>query len=206
MIPLVLVLWEHPEFRGRKRLFTTSVSDLSQFAFNDTASAIGVHPGPDYASFKAANGGREPTVAVYEHSNFGGAFSILTIGSYPNIHRMLNLGDAVSSIRFNPPPAIPGTIAPIPLVVELFEHQNFGGRRLVVVENSRNIAADFGSEFNDVASSVRITAGPNFAAGDEARLFRDTDFRGGEVELPPGDHRDLGVRNFNDVVSSIIVR
>lgn len=76
----------------------------------------------------------------------------------------------------------------------------------MVVENSRNIAADFGSEFNDVASSVRITAGPNFAPGDEARLFRDTDFRGGEVQLPPGDHRDLGVRNFNDVVSSIIVR
>jgi hypothetical protein len=128
MIPLVLVLWEHPDFGGRKRLFTTDVSDLSQVAFNDTASAIGVHPGPDYASFKAANGGREPTVAVYEHSNFGGAFSILTIGSYPNIHRMLNLGDAISSVRFNPPPAIPGTIAPIPLVVELFEHPNFGGR------------------------------------------------------------------------------
>jgi hypothetical protein len=96
------------------------------------------------------------------------------MGGYPNIHRMCNLGDALSSIRFDPPPAIPGTIAPKLLMMKLFEYQNFGGR-LLVVENSCNITADFRSGYNNTASSVRVTAGPNLAEGGEEHLFRNID-------------------------------
>lgn len=206
-IPLVVALWEHAGFGGRKRLLVENTPNLLQSAFNDTTSAIGIHPGPDYAAWKTAHGGREPTVGFYEHVNFGGAVLILTTGAYSSIHLLHNFGDLISSVRFNPAPPAAGTIAPIPLVVELFADPNFTGNRLVVVEDSANIPADFGSEFNDVVTAVRVKQGPNFVAGKEAQLFRDLNFTGGKIDLPPGDYPNIGASHgFNDVVSSIKVR
>ena len=112
-IPLVVALWEHAGFGGRKRLLVEDTPNLILQAFNDTASAIGVHPGPDYAAWKAAHGGKEPTVGFYEHVNYGGAVLILTTGAYANIHLLFNFGDQISSVRFNPTPPGAGTISPI---------------------------------------------------------------------------------------------
>ncbi|MFC0776233.1 hypothetical protein [Terrimonas alba] len=208
MIPLVIALWEHANFQGRKRLFVTDASDLGRNAFNDKTSAIGVHPGPDYAAWKAANGGTEPVVSLYEHVNYGGAALTLKAGGYANIHTLYNFGDKISSLRFNPPVRLPGTIAPIPIYLELYQHTNFQGNRLVVVENSVNIPQDFGSEFNDVASSIRVFRGPNYAQGNKAELFRDYNFLGGKIELDPGDYPNIAGApyGFNDVVSSIRIR
>jgi len=207
MIPLVVALWENTNFGGRKRLLVDDTPILSLLAFNDTTSAVGVHPGPDYAAWKAAHGGKEPTVGLYENVNFGGAALILTTGAYASIHRLFNFGDAVSSVRFNPPPPSAAAITPIPLIVELFQHDNFNGNRLVVVEDSASLSGDFGSEFNDVVTSVRVTSGPNFVAGKVAQLFRDANFGGGKIDLPPGSYPNIGASHgFNDAVSSIKVR
>jgi hypothetical protein len=208
MIPLVAALWEHAGFHGRKRLYVSDFSDLSQSAFNDTTSAIGIHPGPDYAAWKAANGGKEPVVSFYEHINFGGAVLTLQAGSYANIHSLYNFGDKITSLRFNPPIQLPGTIAPIPLYIEIFQDINFQGRRMFIVENSTNIIQDFGSEFNDVASSIKVFRGPNYVQGNIAQLYRDINFLGGKIDLGPGDYPNIAVApfGFNDVVSSVKVR
>src|SRR5262249_30826046 len=183
-----------------------NTTNLLLQAFNDKTSAIGVHPGPDYAAWKTAHGGREPTVGLYEDINFGGAALILTNGAYANIHLLYNFGDQISSVRFNPPSGSAGTISPIPLVVELYENANFTGNRLVVVEDSANVILDFGSEFNDVVTSVRVKQGPNYAPGKQAQLFRDITYLGGKIDLPPGDYPDIGASHgFNDVVSSVKV-
>jgi hypothetical protein len=91
--------------------------------------------------------------------------------------------------------------------VELFADANFTGNRIVVVEDSSNVISDFGSEFNDVVTSVRVKQGPSFAPGKQAQLFRDVDFLGGKIDLPPGEYPNIGTSHgFNDVVSSIKVR
>jgi len=206
-IPLVVALWEHSGFSGRKRWIVRNTSSLGAQVFNDRVSAVRVHPGPDYASWKAANGGKEPTVGLYEHVNYGGAVLILTAGVYSNIHRLYNFGDVVSSVRINPTPPSAWAITPIPLVVTLYADANFTGNRLVVVEDSLNIPADFGSEFNDVTTSVRVEQGPNYVAGNQARLFRDVNHLGGEIPLPVGNYPNIGTSHgFNDVVSSIKVK
>ena len=112
-IPLVAVLWEHAGFGGRKRTLVEDTPNLILQAFNDTASALGLHPGPDYTSWKNAHGGKEPTVGFYEHVNYYGGVLILTAGAYSNIHLLHNFGDQISSVRFNPVPPGAGTISQI---------------------------------------------------------------------------------------------
>lgn len=130
----------------------------------------------------------------------------LTAGAYANIHLLHNFGDAVSSVRFNPPHPDTHAIRPIRLVVELYQHINFGGDRIVIVESSSNLILDFGTEFNDVTSSVRVRRGPDFAAGNVAQLHRDVNFLGGKIDLAPGDYPNLITSHgFNDVASSIRV-
>lgn len=48
-IPLVAVLWQDVNFGGVKRIFVRDEPDFTaEPLFNDEASAIGVHPGPDF--------------------------------------------------------------------------------------------------------------------------------------------------------------
>lgn len=204
-IPLVVALWEHA-FSGRKRLFVENASNLEVNAFNDKVSSIGIHPGPDYAAWMAAHGGKEPTVGFYEHPNYGGAVIVLTKGVYPNIETVYNFNDRISSLKFQPVPAYVNPISPIKVVVQLYEHPNYTGKCLVVVENSPNISLQFGSEFNDVVSSVIVKPGPNFTAGDMAHLYRDNDYKGGGIDLKPERYPNIFVSHgFDNVVSSIEV-
>jgi len=205
-IPLVVALWEHPGFAGRKRLFVENAPNLANNAFDDKVSAIGVHPGPDYAAWKTAHGGQEPTVGFYENPNYGGALIILTMGQYPNIETVYNFNDKISSIKFQAVHPVAGTISPIKLVVEIYADANYTGNRLIVVENSANITAQFGSEFNDVTTSVIVKQGPNYATGNKAQLYRDPNYMGGMIELAPGSYPNIGTSfGFNDVISSIKV-
>lgn len=45
-IPLVVALWEHANFHGRKRLLVADTPSLVNQVFNDKTSAVGVHRGP----------------------------------------------------------------------------------------------------------------------------------------------------------------
>jgi hypothetical protein len=206
-IPLVVALWEHTGYQGRRRLIVDDTPRLDLQDFNDQVSAVGVHPGPDYEAWKAAHGQAEPTVGLYEHVNYDGAALILTAGGYPNIHRLYNFGDVVSSVRINPTPPSVVKIAPIPLIVELYEDINFGGTRAVIVEDVPDIPRYLGPEFNDVVSSVRVRTGPDYSPGKQAQLFRDVDYSGNSTRLGPGDYPNIGTSHgFNDIVSSIRVR
>jgi hypothetical protein len=206
-IPLVIALWEHAGFVGRRRVVVANTPNLVLQGFNDIVSAVGVHPGPDYAAWKAAHGGKEPTVGLYEHVNYGGAVLTLTAGAYANIHRLFNFGDVISSVAINPALPMAAAITPIPLVVEIFEHANFDGRRAAIVEDVPNVPAYLGWEFNDLVTAVRVKPGPNYTPGVKAQLFRDVGFLGGSIQLDPGDFPNIGASHgFNDVVSSIKVR
>ena len=206
-IPLVVALWEHTGYSGRRRLIVENTPDLGLQAFNDKVSAVGVHPGPDYAAWKTAHGGKEPTIGLYEHNNYGGAALFLQAGGYSNIHTLFNFGDTISSVKINPPPPSAHAISPIPLVVEIYQHNNYTGNRAVIVENVANIISYLGSDFNDMVTSIRVKEGPNYVAGNTAKFYRDVNYLGGHIELGPGNYPHIGTSHgFNDIISSIKLR
>ncbi|HEV2370888.1 MAG TPA: hypothetical protein VGS19_01855 [Streptosporangiaceae bacterium] len=115
----------------------------------------------------------------------------------------------ISVILFDPAwpvrPAVAATIAPVPLVVELFVDAPFRNHRIVVVENSASLANDFGAEFDRSASSVQVIPGPDFA-GQAAILCEQEGFTSQNLILAPGSYPDLTEMGFNDKARSIAVR
>lgn len=198
-IEIVVALWEHVGFRGRRVLLTEDTPRLSSFGFNDIASSVGIHPGPDFDE------GKRYEVSLYQHAGFGGQQLVLEPGAYPSLHSPFNFGDRVSSVRIGQGIAPAPRITPIPVVVEVFEHVNFVGRKLLVVEDISNIHSY--ANFGDQISSVRVHRGPDFANGDKAKLYRHVRFQGGQIDLDPGSYPNLHQSHgFGDVVSSIRVR
>lgn len=198
-IPIIVVLWEHTGFAGRRLALTEDTPDLGVYGFHDMTSSIGIHPGPDYVK------GTRYEVSFYEHSLYGGGQLVLVgPACYPSLIRPYNFNDVISSVNFNMGYPGTATISPIPVVVELFENTNYGGRKFIVVQNVPNLHT-YGA-FGDMVSSVKVMQGPNFAVGKKAKLCRDVGGGGGCIELAPGNYPDLHAAfNFGDVVSSVYV-
>lgn len=225
MIPLVVALWEGAGYHGPKRLVVEDTPSLDLLGFNDHPHAVGIHPGPDYNAWQEAHG-QAPFAVLYDDNDYEGNGWIMT-GGLPDIGA-LNFG-GISSVRICPPitrdtvdvydlglidPENPGrdefqavdaTIAPIPLVVELYVDAPFRGHRIVIVENSASLADEFGAEFAGNASSVQVYAGPDYA-GQAAILFDMDNFAGHAKGLPPGSYPDLNPLGFDDAARSIKVR
>ncbi len=207
MIPLVVALWEGAGYHGRKRLVVEDTPNLDLLGFNDQANAVGIHPGPDYGAWQQAHG-QAPFAVLYDDNDYEGNGWIMT-GGLPDIGAdAVNFG-GISSVRICPPitrdtvdvevgglidfgnpgrdefQTVDATIAPIPLVVELYVDSPFRGHRVVIVENSASLANDFGAEFAGSASSVQVVAGPDYA-GQAAVLWEDEGFAGRSIELAPG--------------------
>ena len=239
-IPLVVALWEHPGYKGRKRILVEDAPHLGWQAFDDVTSAVGVHPGPDLAAWITAHGGLMPTVALYEHPNYGGRFIILQVNqAWTDLSQQIYNGfhDRISSVRMFPAPPMferelwdqfywlidvqnperrgpPGpteahTIAEVPLLVELYKHPNFTGDYLVIAENTASISNDFGADFNDSVSSVRVRPGSGWA-GHKALLYPHPNFKGDPLKLDVANYPNLSTYpnlapKFNDAISSVKV-
>ncbi len=198
-IPIIVVLWEHNGFAGRRVVLTEDTPDLGVYGFHDMTSSIGIHPGPNYVA------GTKYEVSFYEHSLYSGGQLILTgPGAYPSLVRPYNFNDVISSVNFSQGVPGTGTISPVPVVAELYEHKNYGGRKFVVVQNVANLHTY--AAFGDLASSAKVMQGPNYAPGKKAKLCRDVGGMGGCIELAPGDYPDLHASHaFGDVCSSVYV-
>jgi hypothetical protein len=118
-------------------------------------------------------------------------------GEYPVLEDF-HFNDRISSIRIETlnrrsswtltaPP-----IEPIPVIVQLYEHQNYRGKRLNVIEDIANLGSYNG--FNDITSSVRVRQGPNYqwigpsnSLNSRAHLFEDANFQMSKLVLPTDD-------------------
>jgi hypothetical protein len=198
-IPIIVALWQHAGFRGQRLVLTEDTPSLGVYGFNDMASSIGIHPGPDYVA------GTKYEVSFYEHSLYGGGQLVLVgPGAYPNLVRPYNFNDVISSVNFNKGVPDTGKITPIPVVVELYQHKDFGGRKLIVFEDISNLHTY--SDFGDTVSSVKVLQGPNFSAGKKAKLCRHFGEGGGCIELDPGDYPNIHTSHgFGDVCSSVYI-
>ena len=218
-IPLVVVLWKDVNFHGTKRTLVEDTPNLTRQDFNDATSSVAIHPGPNYAAWKQANGGREPTITLFVDSGGRGTSINLRAGLYPNLHSR-GLGDKISSVYFSGATgraiAPSGQAAPfnfIPIVVKLYTDAHWRGHELTLVESTRDIKGDFGNRFQDSISSATLAKGPNYSPGRGAELCIDNYFDQCFFKFPDqGGMHDFGgvfpddPRPLQDSISSVRIR
>jgi hypothetical protein len=208
-IPLVLVLWQDVNYLGTQRQVLGDTESLAFARFDNMASAIGVHPGPGYAAYKARYG-LEPTVTLYENPNFSGRSITLATGCYSNL---VNLGfnDLASSVQFHedgsnwgyiPPEYAAAPITYIPAVLHMVTYDNNGVTSGVDAVESVMDMRWIG--YNDQAQYIWISAGPSPATNNDPRVRLCSDwYLGGKcVQLPPGSY-ELSWYGLSGQVSSI---
>ena len=90
------------------------------------------------------------------------------------------------------------------LVVEVFQHVNYGGRKITVVDSIPNTE---GIGAQDLISSVKIYKGPGFTAAPNYKVifYEDLNYKGQKLVLAPGYYPNIHQipYNFGDVISSI---
>jgi Integrin beta chain VWA domain len=204
-IPLIVELYDHHFTKntawmgepGRRLLLTQDTPDLAtSYQMADTVSSLKIRPGPNFDP----NANYE--VSFYRDPNYIGGQLVLKPGEYPDTHfGPIWFGDIMSSVKFNQgvPPAPP--VTPIPVVAELYSQANYGGRKLIILENVDNLATY--SLYDNQTYSVKVFGGPNYTPGDKIRLYDTVNGSGKYIDLAPGEYPDLQKSHtFNYVVSS----
>jgi hypothetical protein len=177
-----LVLYEHDNFNGRSFASRGRTENLAHVGFNDRASSVVVR------------GGRWE---LCTDADFRGQCITLSPGSYASL-RDMGMNDNVSSVREAGWGGSGGSGGSGGWgggrdAIELYEHDDFGGRRFGSNGSQSNLTH---SGFNDRASSVIVRSG-------RWDLCTDADYRGRCVTLSPGSYGSLRDQGLNDEISSI---
>ena len=191
-IPLIVELYQnwfsHSSMWGGapgwRLLLSQDTPDLALYNMNNRTSSLKIRPGPNF------DPNADYEVSFYNDPNYIGSQLVLTPGEYPDIHnRPILFGDRISSVKFNQgvPPA--PAVSPIPVVAELYNLVNYGGRKLIIFEDVDNLATY--SEYNNLTSSVKVFKGPNYRPGDKIRLYQNTNGTGNYIDLEPGEYPDI---------------
>jgi hypothetical protein len=150
----------------------------------DRTTSLKIRPGPNF----------DPKVhyevSFYRDPNYLSSQLVLTPGEYPDLNTgPINFGDVISSVKFNQgvPPAPP--VTPIPVVAELYDGNNYGGKKLIIFEDVDNLGTY--SAYDNITASVKVFPGPNYTPGDKIRLYDTFNGSGAYIELEPGEYPDL---------------
>ena len=210
MIYLVAEVFEHPQYnrftKGMSGMVYEPVEFTGDIGFYDNISSIKLYRGPAYAA--APN----YKMVCYERPNFRGRTLVLSPGLYGHLDLVSygSFGDRIESIEFKPMPVTSGPdYGTIPLVVEVYQHPDFRGRKATVL---RDVAHTGDIGLHDAISSIKIRRGPNFPpTGCKVMFFEHTDFEGQAlpIEIGPTEfYKELPnlhtqPKFFGDIISSI---
>jgi len=171
-----MVFYDQEGFTGRSFAITRNTVDFAATGFNDQALSVLVEGG---------------SWEVCTDAFFQGRCQVLQAGSYRRLEPALQR--SISSARFalpiNGPPQATGRRDQAE--IELFEHDDFGGRKFA----ARAAVEDLNAQnFNDITSSLVVYAG-------QWELCEHARFAGRCLVFGPGRYPNL--RGFNDQVSSL---
>ncbi len=202
---LVVEIFRDPYFRGPRGIVIDNVPFTQSIGFQDTISSVRVYRGPGYATSPNYK------VIFHEHRDYRGRQLVLGPGYYPDLHDIAyDFGDIISSISFGPALVTTGPdYGTIPLIVEVYQHVNFQGRKVTVL---RDISHTEQIGLHDAISSIRVFRGPNFPpSGCKAIFYEHIEFEGQSLEVALGPleyHKELPdlytqPRFFGAIISSI---
>lgn len=174
-------LFDSPELRGRSIVLRDDVDNLSSLNFNDRTQSMVVEAG---------------TWEFCQHNNFRGQCKVYEPGRYRNLDRAFYRSITSARVleqdrgrgrghgrRDDDQGRREG--------VELFADEGFGGDRMQVREEIRNLAQH---NYNDKAGSLIVYSG-------QWEFCQHGDFRGQCMTYGPGRYDRLG--SLNDAISSI---
>ena len=162
-----MALFSDLDFGGVREALRGDDPDLSDNAIgNDALSSIRIPQGVQ--------------VVVYEHSHYRGRAELLT-GDVINLRHSAVGNDSVSSIRVI---RADGHGSGRDVGVVLFEHEQFGGRGIVLMGDQADLARS--GLGNDALSSLRVPR------GCRVTLFENDHFRGRREVFT---HDDADLRN-----------
>jgi len=206
---LVVEVFEHPNFQGRRGYITDPVRFTGQIGFQDNISSVKVYKGP---GFRVAS---DYKAVFHEHIDFQGRKLILAPGFYPNLHDVtFNFPDRVSSISFS---STVGEAGPdwgtIPYVVECYMDVDFKGTKATILRDVVNLRDEQGGTwFEDRISSVRIFKGPDAPPqGGQIIFYEHPNFEGAQlpINMRPMDFKkeipNLHIlpQSFGDIISAV---
>lgn len=165
-----ITLFSQENFRGEARSFGRDVRRLSSVDFNDRARSVRIISG---------------VWLLCEDANFGGRCEYVD-RDVPDLRR-IGLRGNISSISLSPYDVGPGNHA-----ITLFQNDGFRGAFLGFDEAVRDLSQ---YNYNDTASSIRITSG-------RWLVCEDRDFRGA-CDIVRGNVRDLNTIYLNDRITSL---
>ena len=206
---LVVEIFQHTRFRGRRGYVIEPVRFTGDIGFQDNISSVRVYKGSSYASSPNYK------VLLHQHHNFQGKKLPLGPGFYPNLHDIAyNFGDTISSISFGSVLEVAGPEwGTTPLIVECYQDVEFRGRKLTVLRDIANLRDAQGqSWFEDRISSIRILKGPHCPSeGADVIFYEHPDFEGESltVRMNPMDFKKelpnlhLLPDSFGDTISAV---
>ncbi len=204
---LVVEVYEHVNFQGRKVTLIESIPNTGEIGAQDIISSIKIYKGPGF------NASPNYKAIFHEHENYRGRRLVLSPGFYPNIHNIpYNFGDAITAISFSPSAhPTPPEYGAVPVIIEVFQNVDYSGQRSVIM---RDVSSMFDIGMNDAVSSIRIQRGPSFPfSGCHIIFYEHINFEGRRLDLSLSSREfQLSLRNlralphsqsFSDIISSI---
>lgn len=172
-------LFDSPDLRGRSIVLREQVENLSSLNFNDRTQSMVVESG---------------TWEFCQHNDFGGRCKVYEPGQYRNLER--GFSRMITSARVLEQDRSRGNGRRNDDQgrregVELYADEGFGGERMLVREEIRNLAEH---NYNDRAGSLIVYSG-------QWEFCQHGDFRGQCMTYGPGRYDRLG--SLNDQISSI---
>jgi hypothetical protein len=195
---LVVEVFEHVNFQGRRVTIIDSVPNTDEMGAQDIISSIKIYRGPGF------NASPNYKAIFHEDLSYKGRRLVLAPGYYPNIHEIpYNFGDVISSISFSPAAhPTPPDYGAVPIIIEVFRDIDYRGQKGIIMRDVSDLT-EIG--MNNAISSLRIHRGPNFPfSGCHIVFYAQPNYEGRRMNIVLSSREfQTSIRNLHAMPQSL---